>query len=241
MKDLYVKALIFDCDGVLVDTERDGHRVAFNRAFAEKGYDFQWDVELYGELLKVAGGKERMRHYFDNFAWPKDIPDKDALIKELHGRKTDIFMQLIECGQLPLRPGVARLVDEAIADGIIVAVCSTSNERAVNLIVEKLLGPDRKAKFAGMFAGDVVSRKKPDPEIYNLAKEKLGLPGEDCLVIEDSRNGLLAAKAAGMNCVITISSYTGNEDFSEADAVFDELGDQPNVRVTIQNLRKIAL
>ena len=235
-----MKALIFDCDGVLVDTERDGHRVAFNRAFTKSGYGLQWNVELYGELLKVAGGKERMKHYFGRFGWPKNISDKDLLVKELHRIKTDIFIELIESSELPLRPGVTRLVDEAIADGITVAVCSTSNERAVNLIVEKLLGSDRKAKFAGIFAGDIVSRKKPDPEIYNLAKQELGLAGRDCLVIEDSRNGLLAAKAAGMPCVITISSYTSDEDFSEADAVFDELGDPPGVCVTLQDLRTIA-
>ena len=126
-----LKALIFDCDGVLVDTEKDGHRVAFNRAFAQKGYDFEWDVPLYGELLKVAGGKERMRAYFDQYGWPADTTNKDELIKELHKLKTDLFMQIIASGQLPLRPGVKRLIDEAIAEDITLAVCSTSNERAV--------------------------------------------------------------------------------------------------------------
>ncbi|MHC4581037.1 MAG: biotin/lipoyl-containing protein, partial [Planctomycetota bacterium] len=143
-----MKALIFDCDGVLVDTERDGHRVAFNKAFAEKGYDIEWDVELYGKLLEVAGGKERMRHYFDSNGWPADTVDKDALIKELHKLKTDLFMRIIESGQLPLRPGVARLVDEAIAGSVTLAICSTSNERAVNLVAGKLLGPERKARFS---------------------------------------------------------------------------------------------
>lgn len=233
-----MKALIFDCDGVLVDTERDGHRVAFNRAFAQKGYDFQWYVPLYGELLKIAGGKERMRHYFEQQGWPDNVTDREDFIKQMHRLKTDLFMEIIEGGQLPLRPGVERIVDEAIAENIIMAVCSTSNERAVNMIVEKLLGPERKKHFKAILAGDVVSKKKPDPEIYNLAKERLGLKGNECVVIEDSQNGLLAAKAAGMHCIVTTSGYTGDEDFTEADTVYPELGDEPNVQVTLRTLEK---
>ena len=235
-----MKALIFDCDGVLVDTEKDGHRVAFNRAFAQKGYDFQWDVALYGELLQVAGGKERMRHYFDKNGWPDNVIDRESFIKEMHHLKTNLFMEIIESREIPLRTGVERIVDEGISDNMILAVCSTSNERAVNLIVEKLLGPERKKHFKAILAGDVVSKKKPDPEIYNLAKKQLGLKGNECLVVEDSRNGLLAAKAAGMHCIITTSGYTGTEDFSEADAVFDELGNEPNIQVTLKELKKIA-
>jgi len=235
-----LEALIFDCDGVLVDTERDGHRVAFNKAFAEKGLNIEWDVTLYGELLKISGGKERMRHYLDKNGWPLDATDKDEFIKGLHRLKTDLFMQIIEREELPLRPGVARLVDEAIADGVTLAVCSTANERAVKAVVEKLLGPQRKAKFAAILAGDVVSKKKPDPEIYNLTRERLGLQADECMVIEDSRNGLLAAKAAGMYCVITTSGYTAGEDFTEADAVFPQLGDPPNVRLTLEDLKKIV-
>jgi HAD superfamily hydrolase (TIGR01509 family) len=231
-----LKALIFDCDGVLVDTERDGHRVAFNRAFAQKGLNVEWDVPLYGELLKVAGGKERMRHYFDTTDWPACVTDKDAFIKELHKLKTDCCMQIIDSGQLPLRPGVARLVDEAIAANIALAVCSTSNERAVNMVIERMLGLERKSRFAVILASDVVSRKKPDPEIYNLVLSKLGLQPQDCVVIEDSRNGLLAAKSAGTKCVITTNGYTENEDFSEADLVVSELGDKPNVQVTLEKI-----
>ncbi len=232
-----LKALIFDCDGVLVDTEKDGHRVAFNRAFAAKGLGAEWDVPLYGELLKIAGGKERMTHYFEQHGWPAGVTDREAFIKELHHLKTDLFMEIIQQGYLPLRPGVKRLVDEAIGEGTALAVCSTSNERAVNLIVETLLGPERKAKFQLILAGDVVSKKKPNPEIYNLAREKLHLSAEECVVIEDSRNGLLAAKAAGLRCVITTNTYTAQEDFSEADAVFPELGDKPNVLVRLAFLK----
>lgn len=235
-----MKALIFDCDGVLVDTERDGHRVAFNKAFAVKGYAIEWDVELYGQLLEISGGKERMRHYFDRYGWPDDAGDRDALIKELHKLKTDLFMRIIESGELPLRPGVARLVDEAIAAHITLAVCSTSHERAVGLVVEKLLGPRRKAHFSAILAGDVVSKKKPDPEIYHLASQRLGLDPSECVVVEDSRNGLLAAKAAGMHCIVTTNGYTQDEDFTEADLVVSELGDGPNVQVTLEEIKRIV-
>ncbi len=239
-KNDMMKALIFDCDGVLVDTERDGHRVAFNRAFAAMGLDVDWDVPVYGELLKIAGGKERMRHYFDRHGYPADVSDRDEFIKQLHKLKTDLFMQIIADGQLPLRPGVKRLVDEAISDGTTLAVCSTSNERAVNLVVETMLGPERKARFSAILAGDVVSKKKPDPAIYNLATERLGLDACDCVVVEDSRNGLLAARSAGMHCIITTSGYTADEDFTEADAVFGELGDGSDIRVTLNDLKVIA-
>jgi HAD superfamily hydrolase (TIGR01509 family) len=234
-----MNALIFDCDGVLVDTERDGHRVAFNEAFKAKGLDIHWDVDLYGELLLVAGGKERMRHFFNSTQWPEDVGDRDAFIKELHLLKTDLFMKIIEHGALPLRPGISRLVDEAIQAGITLAVCSTSNEKAVNLVVQTMLGPERKSAFAGIFAGDVVNKKKPDPEIYNLASAALGLDPRTCVVVEDSRNGLLAAVNAGMHCLVTKSHYTQKEDFKEADKVVDELGDPPSIRIQLEDLQKL--
>jgi HAD superfamily hydrolase (TIGR01509 family) len=235
-----VKALLFDCDGVLADTERDGHRVAFNQTFSAKGLDVVWDVPLYGELLQIAGGKERMRLYFDQRGWPVGVTDKAALIQELHHLKTDLFMRIVESGELPLRSGVKRLADEAIAAGVQLAVCSTSNQRAVTAIVQTLLGPERRAKFA-IFAGDIVPRKKPAPDIYNLARERMALKATECVVVEDSRNGLLAAKEAGMRCLITKSSYTQHEDFSEADLVVDELGDVPGIRVSLEELERIVL
>ncbi len=180
-----------------------------------------------------------MKHYFEGYGWPCDVVDKEALIKELHKLKTDFFLQIIESGELPLRPGVARLVDEAIAADVTLAVCSTSHERAVNLVVEKLLGSERKARFRAILAGDVVSKKKPDPEIYNLASERLRLEPSECVVIEDNRNGLLSAKAAGMYCVITTNGYTKDEDFTEADLVVWELGETPNVQVTLETIRNI--
>ncbi len=235
-----MEALIFDCDGVLADTERDGHRVAFNRAFERKGLDIEWDVPTYRRLLKVAGGKERMKFYFNQQCWPEGVEDRDAYIADLHRMKTDLYMEIVESGQLPPRPGVVRLVDEAIDAGMTLAVCSTSNQRAVNAVLDTLLGEGRKAGFAAILAGDVVSRKKPDPEIYNLAAMRLDLPAGHCVVVEDSRNGLLAAKAAGMWCVVTTNGYTENEDFTGADMVVPELGDPPNVRVSLSDLKNMA-
>ena len=235
-----LRALVFDCDGVLAETERDGHRVAFNRTFAAQGYGFEWDVALYQELLKIGGGKERMKHYFDRTSWPAGTSDQEGLIKELHKLKTDYYTQIVESGELPVRPGVARLVDEAVAAGVKLAVCSTSNEKAVHTVVERLLGPERKAKFDLILAGDVVSKKKPDPEIYELALERLGLHPKECVVVEDNRNGLLAAKGAGMCCVVTANSYTEDEDFREADLVVSELGDPPTVQVDLTTLRRLV-
>jgi HAD superfamily hydrolase (TIGR01509 family) len=234
-----LKALIFDCDGVLAETERDGHRIAFNRAFAAKGYGFEWDVALYKELVRIGGGKERMKHFFDRTSWPVGANDKDGLIKELHKLKTDYYTQIVESGQLPLRPGVARLVDEAVAAGVQLAVCSTSAEKAVHTVVERLLGPVRKEKFT-ILAGDIVSKKKPDPEIYKLALECLHLKPGECVVVEDNRNGLLAAKGAGICCVVTTNSYTEDEDFREADLVVSELGDPPTVQVNLSTIRRIV-
>ncbi len=233
-----MKALIFDCDGVLVDTERDGHRVAFNRAFAEAGIRAEWDVKLYGELLKVAGGKERMKHYFDIKGWP---PGKtaDALIPELHKKKTAIFTALVASGRLPLRPGIARIVDEAHAAGIRLGVCTTSDPKSIDGVLD-LLGPKRKSHFELVLAGDIVAKKKPSPDIYLLAKERLGLDARECVVIEDSRNGLLAAVGAGMPCLITKSAYTQNEDFREAARVVPELGDPPKAFLTLKDLQDIA-
>jgi HAD superfamily hydrolase (TIGR01509 family) len=230
-------ALLFDCDGVLVDTERDGHRVAFNEAFAAKGLDVCWGVQEYKKLVKVAGGKERMHHYFDQNGWPERTSSKDEFVKELHTLKTQRFMQLIETGALPLRPGIARLVDEAISDGIKLAVCSTSNEQAVTRIVEVLLGEHRKKHFS-IFAGDVVANKKPDPAIYKLCAWNMALKPAQCVVVEDSRNGLLAAKAAGFHCIITTNDYSAEEDFSEADAVVPELGDNP-VLIHLHTLKEM--
>lgn len=221
-KDTGPQALIFDCDGVLVDTERDGHRIAFNQAFREAGIEAEWSVERYGVLLSTGGGKERMRRHFDETNWPVEEGARPDLIAGLHKNKTDIFMALIESGAMPLRPGVARMVDAALEANMKVAVCSTSNERAVGAVVRVLLGEERAARIP-IFAGDAVPRKKPDPAIYNMAADRLALDPARCVVIEDSHIGLSAAKAAGMHCIVTISAYTQDEDFAAADEIVADL------------------
>ena len=217
-----LQALLFDCDGVLVDTERDGHRVAFNQAFRQLGIETEWSIERYGELLEVAGGKERMRHHFAEVGWPQ-VDDRDAFILEAHKLKTRLFMDLVLSGTMDIRPGVLNLIAEALGDGVKVAVCSTSNVRAVQGIVDHLIGGDLAPQIP-VFAGDIVKAKKPDPAIYHLAVDELGLDPARALVIEDSNIGLRAAKAAGLNCVVTKSSYTEDEDFAPADLVVNDLG-----------------
>jgi HAD superfamily hydrolase (TIGR01509 family) len=236
-----VKAIIFDCDGVLVDTERDAHRVGFNLAFKQFGIDAEWSVELYARLVLIAGGKERMRGYFDEFGWPAGTETdeaKDALILDLHKAKTQITSELVST--LPVRPGILRIIDEARAAGVKLGVCTTSNPKFIDAVLD-LFGPERKAAFDFVHAGDVVAKKKPAPDIYLLALETLDLPPNDCIVIEDSRNGLLAATGAGLPVLITTSTYTVDEDFTEAGRVVSELGDEPNVQIRLADLKRLAM
>jgi HAD superfamily hydrolase (TIGR01509 family) len=222
-------ALIFDCDGVLADTERDGHRPAFNQTFAEAGLDVQWSVEEYGEKLKIGGGKERMASLLtDDFVRANGLPADPEGQKELlagwHRRKTDLYKEAVRAGRLAGRPGIARIVKEAIAADWTLAVASTSAEESVRAVLEHAVGAEDASHFA-VFAGDVVPAKKPDPAIYLLALEELGVAPDDAIVVEDSRNGLLAAVGAGLRCVVTVSSYTEQEDMSEAALVVSSLGD----------------
>ena len=219
------KAAFFDQDGVIIDTERDGHRVAFNRAFEEFGFDVNWDVEKYHQLLQIGGGKERMKHHLHEEGFGKEIvPDQeDPLIQTLHKRKTDIFIEMIESGQLPLRPGVHRIMREINREHLLLGVCTTSAERAAQAIVRGALGDIR---IDLVLAGDVVKNKKPDPEIYLLALARTGLDPAACIVFEDSSNGVKAAKGAGMHVVATVNQYTRDEDLSLADIVVSCLGDE---------------
>lgn len=219
-----LKAIFFDQDGVIIDTEKDGHRVAFNEAFKAFGYDFQWDVDCYHKLLQISGGKERMRHYFHDEGLFTELTKSEEgdFIKDLHKKKTELFISLIEAGKLPLRTGVKRVMKEAMEMGVRLGVCTTANERSANAIAKGML---RDIRFEFVLAGDVVGRKKPDPEIYLLALEKTGLKPEQCVVIEDSRNGVTAAKSAGLYVVATTNVYTENEDLSDADIVVTSLGD----------------
>jgi len=224
-----VKALIFDCDGVLADTERDGHLPAFNRTFQEAGLPVRWTEGEYAEKLRIGGGKERMAtlltpEFVAANGLPADPDGQRELLAGWHRRKTAVYTGLVAAGELPARPGVTRVIGEALDDGWTLAVASTSAEPSVRAVLEHV-APDRAGDFALVLAGDVVPHKKPAPDIYQLALERLGAAPGETLVIEDSRNGLLAATGAGLRCVVTVSGYTAGEDFSEAVLVVSSLGD----------------
>ncbi len=228
-----IKAAFFDQDGVIIDTERDGHRVSFNMTFKEFGFTDEWDVEYYHELLQIAGGKERMKHHWKTkgFSRPLTEEEIDNLVKEMHKRKTAIFVELIESGKLPLRPGIHRFMKELMEAGVKIGVCTTSNEAAAKAITEKILSD---IKFDVVLAGDVVKNKKPDPEIYNLALSRLELQPEECFVVEDSKNGVKAAKAACMKTIVTTNGYTENEDVEAGDVIVSCLGDPDGEKATMR-------
>jgi len=231
-----VSTLIFDCDGVLGDTERFGHLPAFNATFREFGLPVQWSAEEYGRLLAIGGGKERMATLLTpEFVAANDLPTdakgQAEVFARWHARKTEIYTEMVAQGVIPPRPGIARIIAAAQDAGWKLAVASTSAEASVKTILEVAAGPDRAARFDLVLAGDVVAHKKPAPDIYLLALERLAMPANEVLVIEDSRNGLLSAVDAGLTCLITVSDYTANEAFDEAVLVVTSLGD-PNSDVT---------
>jgi HAD superfamily hydrolase (TIGR01509 family) len=239
------RALIFDCDGVLADTERDGHLVAFNRMWREQGVDWQWTVEQYAIKLKIGGGKERIASLAKDadFRAAYAVPETDAawldVVAGWHKRKSAIFQDLVMSGAIPARPGVKRLAQEAYSRRWLLAVCSTSAAPSVQAVLDSVMGKELAAQFAGVFAGDIVKAKKPAPDIYNYAADSLGLSHTDCVVVEDSRNGLQAATAAGMKCLVTTNALTEREDFSEAALVVDSLGD-PGVPARVVANRSAA-
>lgn len=218
------RAIIFDVDGTLAETEGAGHRVAFNEAFAEAGLDWRWDSELYGELLRVAGGKERIRHYCERFA-PTflDRPDATAIIAGLHAAKTRRYGAMLREGRISLRSGVAELIAEARAAGVTLAIATTTAPENVTGLLTSTLGPEAPGWFAAIGAGDIVPAKKPAPDIYLCVLERLGLPANACLAVEDSAIGLAAATAAGIPTIVTPSAYTGDDDVSASLAVVPDL------------------
>lgn len=218
-----LQALIFDVDGTLAETERDGHRLAFNRSFRELGLDWQWSVDLYGELLTVSGGKERIRFYIQQYnpQFPPS-PDLDILISQLHAAKTKHYQQLLATGAIPLRPGVKRLIQAAKNQGVRLAIATTSALPNALALLEKSLDPDW---FEVIAAGDIVPAKKPAPDIYYYVLEKMGLEASQCLVFEDSHHGLQAASAVGLTTVVTVNNYTVKQDFSNAKLVLNHLGE----------------
>lgn len=218
-----LKALIFDVDGTLADTERDGHRVAFNRAFAELGLSWQWDEDLYGRLLSVTGGKERIRYYVSDFLEGPAPERLDALVPELHAAKTRHYVAMLAEGSVGLRPGVVRLLREAKAAGLKLAVATTTTPENVTALLDSALGTE--PFFDVIAAGDVVPAKKPAPDIYVLALRDLGLAAVDCLAFEDSDNGIRSSLGAGLKTVVTVNAYTRGQSFDGAALVLDSLGE----------------
>ena len=230
-------ALILDCDGVLADTERYGHLPAFNQAFAEFGLPVRWSADEYREKVRIGGGKERMASLLTpEFAaaagLPADPAAQQQAVAAWHRRKTEIYTGLVASGAVPPRPGVERVVTGALAAGWLVAVASTSAEVSVRATLERAVGAGPAGSVA-VFAGDIVPRKKPAADIYLLALDRLGLPPGRAVVVEDSRNGLVAATGAGVTCMITVNDYTAGEDFAEAALVVSSLGDPGGERTTV--------
>ena len=220
-----IKAIIFDVDGTLADTE-NAHRIAFNKAFADNDLDWDWDVELYDKLLKVTGGKERIKYFVSDFLTGYDKPaDFDEFVKHLHKVKTAHYTDMMRAGSVPLRPGIKQLIDDARNAGITLAIATTTSPENVSALLEVGLGPDWASYFAANGCGDIVPQKKPAPDIYNWVLDKLQLAPGDCIALEDSYNGLRSSLAAGIKTYVTINHFTRNQDFTGAAGVFDDLSD----------------
>lgn len=227
---LQLQALIFDVDGTLAETERDGHRVAFNRAFTEAGLDWEWSVTIYGELLEIAGGKERIQFFWQQYC-PDFVPSLPVGLSHqdwvagLHRAKTSCYGQILQTGGITLRPGVKRLLLEARDQGIRLAIATTSALDNVIALLETALDPDSPTWFEVIAAGDIVPAKKPAPDIYLYALQQMQLEPQFCVAIEDSYAGLQAARQAGLTTVITTNDYTRSQDFTGAAIVLDHLGE----------------
>ncbi|UWU78918.1 HAD family hydrolase [Bradyrhizobium huanghuaihaiense] len=216
----HAAALIFDVDGTLAETE-ELHRLAFNHAFARAGLDWQWDRSVYKDLLRVTGGKERMRAYHARLGIAQALSDAD--IAELHRIKTAHYAELVETGCCPLRPGVAELLAAAKARGQRLAIATTTSHGNIDALLSQALGTRWAADFDAIVAGDDVRHKKPAPDVYLEILARLKLDASDCVAIEDSANGLIAASRAGIPVLITRSMFFGDDDFSAARVVLDDL------------------
>ncbi|WP_017306468.1 HAD family hydrolase [Spirulina subsalsa] len=223
------QGFIFDVDGTLAETEREGHRVAFNQAFRAAGLDWDWSVEFYGQLLSVAGGKERIRHYLEQFR-PEEERSEE-FIRQLHGQKTEYYRQLLTQGAIPLRPGVERLLGEAQQQGIRLAIATTSAYENAIALLEQHLNPQI---FEVIAAGDIVAAKKPAPDIYHYVRQKMELSPQQCLVFEDSEQGLKAATQAGFSTLVTVNDYTQHHDLTGAWLVVNHLGEPEHPLTVLQ-------
>ena len=217
--------LLFDVDGTLAETE-EIHRQSFNGSFEQAGLDWHWTQDLYAELLAVTGGKERIRHYLSTYLPDFEAPGKlDQFIADLHALKTDIYTRTVASGNIPMRSGVSRLLVEAREAGLKLGIATTTTPVNVTALLHHNLAADSEDWFDVIAAGAMVAAKKPAPDIYHYAMEKLAVGPQECLAFEDSENGLRSAQAAGLSTLVTVSRYTGEHDFEGAVLVVDRLGE----------------
>ncbi len=215
-----LEAVIFDVDGTLVDSERHGHRVAFNQAFEEAGLPYSWDEDTYGELLRTTGGQRRLHRYLEQQGMDED--ERAEVVPRLHGRKSEIFKGLVEAGKLEVRPGAARLLSELQDSSTAIGVVTTGSGHWVRALLGQIV-PD--VHFDVMDFGDDVSERKPHPEAYDVALDRLEVDDTGAVAVEDSEEGLEAAQAAGLPCVVVVNGYTEDHDLSGADLVLDGFGE----------------
>ncbi len=211
-------AVIFDVDGTLVDSEREGHRVAFNAAFEEFDLPYNWGVEQYGELLEITGGQQRLEHFLRE----QDHPDAEELAAKLHEEKTRRFESMCQSGEIPARPGAERLLDELAAANVPVGVATTGSRQWVEPLLERLFGELDRFRF--VLTGDDVTDRKPSPEVFEVALSRLDTAASETVAVEDSANGLAAAVEAGLPCVVVVNEYTRDHDLTAADLVVDCFG-----------------
>ena len=219
-----LEALIFDVDGTLADTEL-AHLAAFNQAFAQEGIGWQWDVPLYTQLLEVSGGKERMLHY-----WRQVRPDVtdlgngvQATVARLHELKTAAYEQAVRDGAVQLRPGVLKLIEAAHAEGLRLAIATTTSAVNIVALLRRAIGPDWQRFFTVVEDASTAPRKKPDPMVYQQTLARLALPAAACLAFEDSANGLMAARTAKLATIVTPNDFTAHHDFTDALRVLPDL------------------
>lgn len=234
-----LRLVMWDVDGTVAETEDEGHRAAFNLAFGDAGLPWRWGVARYGELLRVAGGRERLlRDMQDRPDAPADAVARDALARRLHAAKNAHYAHLVREGRIPARPGVCRLMDELAAAGVAQAVVTTTSRANVDALFPHLLGAQWLGRFATVVCAEDAPLKKPHPQAYALALQRTGVAPADALAIEDSPNGLHAAAAAGVACLITRSLYFRDADFSGAAHVVDGL--EGPAGVTVNALRAMV-